>query len=87
MGHVVSFKKQENEKAVEQIVALGELNDAELVRLMLETLDEVHKRAPLLHGHSQHDYQGRLWSITAIMRAANRKVDNIRHVVGMGFVR
>jgi len=82
----VKFSHPPTEKLVEQIVLLDDLGDSELVRLMVELMDEVKRRAPELRGHSQKDYQGRLWAMTAIMRSVQYKINAINAVVGKGMV-
>lgn len=83
----VKFTNPPSEKLVEQIVLLDDLNDSELVRLMVELMDEVKRRAPELRGHSQRDHQNRLWAMPAIMRAVQYKINNITTTIGGGFVR
>jgi len=87
MAQIMTFKKPEEEKPVEDIVALAGLTDGELVRLMVEVIDAMRARSPKLQGFSMRDHDGRVWSMVSIMRYVKHKLDYIDKVIGVGVVR
>lgn len=86
-GNVVYFMRGQTEKTLDQIVDLDRLADGELIRLMVEVLDEVKRRAKGLVQHSQRDNEGRLWAMPAIMRAVQIRINHITAILGGGWVK
>ena len=87
MGKVVAFKRPDAEKAIEQIVQLDALTNGELVRLVVEATEALKARSQQLPGLTMHDHEGRLWSMTSIMRHIGRQIDWVNTVVGVGRIR